>query len=115
MISAPLNRFAHELYERYEGFLGRLERRDRHPDEQPLTVGGAHVLVIGMGRIGTAVFDSLTEDGEKVVGIDADPGKLESHREAGRRVVFADAEDPRVLESSPIRAAGSCGVDHAGA
>ena len=72
----------------------RLERTDRHPDEQPLTLGGAHVLVIGMGRIGTAVFDSLTDDGEKVVGIDADPGKLETHRQAGRRVVFADAEDP---------------------
>jgi len=94
VISAPLNRFAHELYERYEGLLSRFERMDRHPDEQPLTLGGAHVLVIGMGRIGTAVFDSLLEDGEKVVGIDADPGKLESHREAGRRVVFADAEDP---------------------
>ena len=94
VISAPLNRFAHELYERFEGPLTRLERTDRHPDEQPLTLGGAHVLVIGMGRIGTAVFDSLTDDGEKVVGIDADPGKLESHREAGRRVVFADAEDP---------------------
>jgi len=94
VISAPVNRFAHELYERSEGLLSRFERTDRHPDEQPLTLGGAHVLVIGMGRIGTAVFDSLLEDGEKVVGIDADPGKLESHREAGRRVVFADAEDP---------------------
>ena len=93
-ISAPLNRYSHELYEYFEGWLSRLERNDRHPDEQPLTLGGAHVLVIGMGRIGTAVFDSLTTDGEKVVGIDADPGKLESHREAGRRVVFADAEDP---------------------
>mgnify|MGYP007095120051 CR=1 FL=1 len=38
--------------------------------------------------------NTQTEDGEKVVGIDADPGKLESHRQAGRRVVFADAEDP---------------------
>ena len=94
VISAPLNRFAHELYERYENVLTHFERTDRHPDEQPLTLGGAHVLVIGMGRIGTAVFDSLTNDGEKVVGIDADPGKLESHRQAGRRVVFADAEDP---------------------
>ena len=74
VISAPLNRFAHELYERFEGPLMRLERTDRHPDEQPLTLGGAHVLVIGMGRIGTAVFDSLTDDGEKVVGIDADVG-----------------------------------------
>lgn len=93
-IAAPLNRFAHELYEHFEKRLCILERKDRHPDEQPLTLGGAHVLVIGMGRIGTAVFDTLNADGQKVVGIDDDPGKLESHRGEGRRVVFADAEDP---------------------
>ena len=50
------------------------------------------MLVIS--RIGTAVFDSLPDAGEKGIGIDADRGKLESHREAGRRVVFADAADP---------------------
>lgn len=71
-----------------------LERTDRNPDEQPLKLRGVHVLLIGMGRIGTTVFDSLRDDGEKVIGIDADRGKLESHREAGRRVVFADSEDP---------------------
>ena len=94
IIAAPLNRFAHELYEYFEQPLLKLERKNRHPDEQPLTLGGAHVLVIGMGRIGTAVFDSLVDSGQKVVAIDADPGKLESHRRSGRRVVFADAEDP---------------------
>lgn len=94
IISAPLNRYAHDLYEYFERPLARFERQDRHPDEQPLTLGGSHILVIGMGRIGTAVFDSLSEAGQKVVGIDADPGKLESHRQSGRRVVFADAEDP---------------------
>lgn len=94
IISAPLNRYAHELYTVLEPWLLRLERADRHPDEQPLTLGGASILVIGMGRIGTAVFDRLNASEQKVVGIDADPGKLESHRTAGRRVVFADAEDP---------------------
>lgn len=94
IISAPLNRFVHDLYTRFEPWLVRFERTDRHPDEQPLTLGGAHVLVIGMGRIGTAVFDGIHTAGVRVVGIDADPSKLESHRHAGRRVVFADAEDP---------------------
>ena len=93
-IASPLNQFARELYERFERPLMHLERTDRNPDEQPLKLGGVNVLVIGMGRTGTTVFDSLRDDGEKVVGIDANRGKLESHREAGRRVVFADAEDP---------------------
>ncbi|MGA1206405.1 MAG: cation:proton antiporter [Litorivicinaceae bacterium] len=94
MISAPLNRYSHELYDRFESQLLRFERNERHPDEQPLTLGGAQVVVLGMGRIGTAVFDGLHEAGVRVVGLDADPGKIESHLDAGRRVVFADAEDP---------------------
>ena len=59
-----------------------------------MKLGGAHVLAIGMGRIETAISDSLTVFGEKRFDIDFDPGKLESHHEAGRRVVFADAENP---------------------
>jgi len=94
MVSAPLNRYSHEIFDRFESRLCRFERNERHPDEQPLTLGGAQVVVLGMGRIGTAVFDGLHESGVKVVGLDADPGKIESHLASGRRVVFADAEDP---------------------
>jgi predicted Kef-type K+ transport protein len=94
MISAPLNRFSHEIYDRFESKLCRFERNERHPDEQPLTLGSAQVAVLGMGRIGTAVFDGLHHAGVLVVGLDADPGKIEAHLDAGRRVVFADAEDP---------------------
>ena len=42
------------------------------------------MLAIGMGRIETAISDSLTVFGEKGFDIDFDPGKLESHHEAGR-------------------------------
>ena len=34
-----------------------------------------------------------------VVGGDSDPGKLERHRAAGRRVVYVDAEDPSFWRS----------------
>lgn len=36
LISAPLNRFAHPLYERFSRRLISLERKGYHPDEQPL-------------------------------------------------------------------------------
>jgi predicted Kef-type K+ transport protein len=93
VISAPLNRFAHPLYDRYEARLARFERDTVHPDEQPKALGDAQVIVFGMGRTGTAAYAQLEELGYRVIGLDADTYKAAAHREAGRNVEFADAED----------------------
>ena len=93
VISAPLNRIAHPLYERLARRLIPLERDIRHPDEQPISLGDAQVLVMGMGRTGRAAYDRLQEAGLKVVGLDSDPVVIEFSKRAGRRVLFADGED----------------------
>lgn len=93
VVAAPLNRFAHPLFERLENLLGGLQRTQRHPDEQPLTVGDAEVLVMGMGRVGTAAYDALRGYGLRVLGLDSDPARVQRHVEADRHVVYADAED----------------------
>ncbi len=107
-VSAPLNRHAHALYRRYAHWLERFENPARtHPDDQPLSLGDAEFVVVGMGRIGTAAYDYLHARGGPVIGIDNDPGKLAAHEAAGRRVVFADAEDPgfwQRLDTGRIRA-----------
>jgi predicted Kef-type K+ transport protein len=93
LIGAPLNRLAHPLFERFEPQLQRFERKTRHPDEQPTDLGDADVLVFGMGRTGSAAYEVLLESGLRPVGLDADTYKVSAHIEAGRNVVFADAED----------------------
>ena len=93
-LSAPFHRHAHELYERFEDFLHRFESSRRHPDDEPVSLGNSHVMVMGMGRVGTGAYDELKAQGHLVVGLDSDPGKAELHRKAGRRVLYADAEDP---------------------
>lgn len=93
VVAAPLNRFAHPLFERLEVRLQGLQRAERHPDEQLLTVGDAEVLVMGMGRVGTAAYDALREDGLRILGLDSDPARVQRHCERGRHVVYADAED----------------------
>lgn len=93
VFAAPVNRASHWLYERLEPILSRFERNVRHPDSPPMTLGHARYLVVGMGRTGTATYDELKRHGESVVGLDSDPGKIERHREAGRRVLYADADD----------------------
>jgi predicted Kef-type K+ transport protein len=93
VISAPLNRIAHPLYERLAKRLIPLERNIRHPDEQPVSLGDAQVLVMGMGRTGRAAYDYLQEKGYRVVGLDSDPVVIEQSTTAGRQVLFADGED----------------------
>ena len=77
VISAPLNRVAHPLYERLEGRLQQFERATMHPDEQPKDLGDATVLIFGMGRTGSAAYDRLQEDGVPPVGLDADTYRIE--------------------------------------
>lgn len=90
IISAPLNRVAHALFDRFEARLTRFERHLRHPDEQPVTLGDAKLMVIGMGRTGSAAYDFFVENHLLVVGIDSDPNKVAASL---RDVRYADVED----------------------
>lgn len=92
-VSAPLNRYAHELYSLVEKFLYKFESTKRHPDDEPINIGNSHIMVMGMGRVGTGAYDLLAKNHERVIGLDSDPVKVELLRKQGRRVLYADAED----------------------
>lgn len=94
IVAAPLSTHVHRVFDRFEKLACRLERAQRHPDDQPLSIGNATVLVMGMGRVGTGAYQFLCERGIKVMGLDADPTKISPHLQAGRDVLFADADDP---------------------
>ncbi|GHD43248.1 Predicted Kef-type K+ transport protein, K+/H+ antiporter domain [Marinobacter persicus] len=98
VFSAPINRFSHAIYERICHKIDRFETHKRHPDEQPISLGDTRILVMGMGRTGTAAYDWLKASEERIMGLDSDPAKTEKHQESGRNVVFADAEDTTFWE-----------------
>lgn len=89
VIAAPFNRLAHSLFDRWEKHLTRFERQSRHADEQPVNLGIATVLVLGMGRTGSAAYDFFHDKGLEVAGIDSDPNKADSQRQ----VFYGDIED----------------------
>jgi predicted Kef-type K+ transport protein len=93
IIAAPLNRLAHPIFEWLELRLIRFERKSMHPDEQPASLGDATIIVLGMGRTGTAAYEALAERNYHVVGLDSDPDKVARQQGKGRNVVYADAED----------------------
>ncbi|NNF96451.1 MAG: cation:proton antiporter [Halobacteria archaeon] len=98
-LAAPLNRYAHDLYGRWEKRLQPFESEQRHPDDEPLHLGNSHLLIMGMGRVGTGAYDFLSHRKQRVIGLDSDTGKVELHRKAGRRVLYADAEDPGLWQN----------------
>jgi hypothetical protein len=98
VFSAPINRFSHAIYERICHKIDRFETHKRHPDEQPISLGDTRILVMGMGRTGTAAYDWLKPGEERIMGLDSDPSKAEKHQREGRNVVFADAEDTTFWE-----------------
>jgi len=93
VVSAPLNRFSQQLFERLESLLVKFELAKIHRDEMPTNLGDASILIIGMGRTGTAAYEQLTKHLDHVIAVDADIYKVASHREAGRNAVFADVND----------------------
>lgn len=107
VVSAPLNRLAQQIFERYEDRLQWFEPSRVHRDELPTDLGSARVLILGMGRTGTAAYDHLSPSCDQIVAIDADTYKTDAHRKAGRNALFADVEDAgfwRGLDVSQLEA-----------
>ncbi|GAB2928926.1 cation:proton antiporter domain-containing protein [Rheinheimera gaetbuli] len=92
VISAPLNRMAHPLYEKLCHRLLKFERNIHHPDEQPVSLGDADVLIMGMGRTGTSAYNYL-QTSRKIIAMDSDPAKVAEHQQKGINIFYADAED----------------------
>lgn len=107
LVAAPLDRFAQTIFDRFEDRLTRFDPMRVHRDELPTDLGIASILVLGMGRTGTAAYDRLADAAEPIVGIDADSYRVEGHRTTGRNVLFADVEDAgfwRGLDISRLKA-----------
>lgn len=94
VIASPLNSFAHQLYSKYSSNLRRFQKEKRLQDELPIDIADASILVFGMGRIGTGVYDDLSYHyPDKVLGIDFDGNIYREHKDNKLNVVYADVMD----------------------
>lgn len=95
IIATPLNEFANEIYGKYENSLCKFELKTRLDVEKEMSLGDTKVLIFGMGRIGSGVYDELIVDGVKdISGVDMSQEVIEKQLTKNRNVILADATDP---------------------
>ncbi len=100
IIASPLNIYCHQIYARIEKSITRFQRSERLDSEQIISTGDAEILVFGMGRVGTATYETMKKQyGDIVLGVDNDPLVIEKHKERGRNVIKGDGTDIEFWEN----------------
>ncbi|MCJ8216187.1 cation:proton antiporter family protein [Aeromonas veronii] len=94
MISAPLNAQSERIYHRIGHWLKGLQASNLHPEDRPIELGDAEVIILGMGRIGQgAYFELENKYGNVILGVENDSEKLPTLRAQGMNVIEGDATD----------------------
>jgi predicted Kef-type K+ transport protein len=117
VLASPLNAAAVTIYNRLDERLKRFESATPHPEELPVDLGDAEVLVFGLGRVGRGAYESMRQRfGEAVVGVDFNAAEVDRLQAAGLNVVQGDATDLAFwqrLEPGRIRLVLLAMPDHA--
>lgn len=94
VVASPLNIAAQNLYQRWCVRLRRFEHPRPLIEDEPVDMRDVEIIVLGMGRVGTAAYDTLTSQGNRrVLGLDFNEDLVKRHQDEGRWVVFGDAND----------------------
>ncbi len=94
LLVSPLNSASHVLFDKYKNILMKLNTNTVHPDDEPVNLGDAKVVICGMGHIGRAAYHQLSSDfGDKIIGIDYDIDVVKKLCDANKNVVWGDSTD----------------------
>ncbi|CAA0080337.1 Putative cation/proton antiporter YbaL [BD1-7 clade bacterium] len=94
ILASPFNKSAHLLYEKHCRRLVRFEKTSRLPEETPVDIEDARIVVLGMGRVGAGAYRRFSgETNGRLIGIEENLEKVVSLRAQGFNVVKADAND----------------------
>jgi predicted Kef-type K+ transport protein len=100
IISSPLNSNSHKIYYAIKKYLRFFETRKRLRYDKTYDIGGAEILVFGMGKLGVAVYDQLNQTyGRKVLGLDYNYDLVQSLKTMGKNIRQDDASDSEFWEN----------------
>ena len=100
IISSPFNQYAHQLFDKYKNTLMKLNTKHDHPDDEPVNLGDAEVLLCGMGRVGVVAYEHLTKHfGDKVIGIDYNHELVKKQKKLNVNILWGDSTDSNFWEN----------------
>jgi len=96
--------YSHPLYERLAPYLTPFERKVTHREREMPQEGDGNIdiLLIGLGRFGATMAQSLRQQGARLLAVDFDPEAVALHTREGYAVHYGDAEDPEFVASLPL-------------
>jgi glutathione-regulated potassium-efflux system ancillary protein KefC len=99
VLASLVNTNPYQIFISYKDRLKKFEKPDRLPEDAPIELGNARMIVFGMGRVGTGVYDAMDRlIPGAVIGIDYDNVVVEKHRKRGRKVFNGNATNPEFWE-----------------
>lgn len=106
VVSALLSRQTELLAKVIRRTVPTLDPDRLHPEDRPIRIGHADVVVLGMGRLGCAVYKHLVDEyGLRVLGVESDATRVRHLAQRDLDVVEGDATDPLFWER--VKQAGS--------
>jgi len=96
--------YSHRLYALFEPLLGVFERANT-PREQPAEYQAGdyyQVVILGLGRLGTAIATRLSDKGIKVLGLDFNPSIIKRCRALGLDTEYGDVTDAEFVAELPL-------------
>jgi Kef-type K+ transport system membrane component KefB len=108
VLASVLNTKPNRIYVSLKPLLKRFERLEWLPEDAPIDLTGSQMIVFGMGRVGTSVYDAMNQKMPgAVIGVDFDHEVVMEHQELGRNVIGGNATNPefwdRVIMSPEIQ------------
>lgn len=100
--------YSYRLYAICEPLLGIFERQGTPHEADEAEQHRAtpyDIVLLGLGRFGTAIGTRLQRRGLRVLGVDFNPDAVRQWRALGLQVEYGDATDPEFVASLPLGAA----------
>lgn len=104
-LSTYMIQYSQTLYAFCEPWLGLFERRvPQHgqSDAQLPASQNYEVILFGLGRYGSAMYERLSEANLKILAIDFDPDNVQAWRRRNIPAIYGDMADPDFLAYLPL-------------
>lgn len=117
VLGAIFNALSDRLYAQMSSRIRQFEVSKRLPEDEKVDIEEAEIIILGMGRLGSSIYDTLSAETDKtIIGIDYNSEVIEKHLAEGRKVIFGGAGDlefwQRIPDVSSIKLAVLAMANH---